>query len=107
MDRSGMLCGLLLLGLLSARCLGQASQEVSAAEDFAADKPEPAADRDLMEALEALLGTMHSRISSAEKRGSIPLVTAYKYDILILIYGVPYITPPPPDEFNHQLPAAN
>ncbi|XP_035485372.1 cocaine- and amphetamine-regulated transcript-like [Scophthalmus maximus] len=73
MDRSGMLCGLLLLGLLSARCLGQASQEVSAAEDFAADKPEPAADRDLMEALEALLGTMHSRISSAEKRGSIPL----------------------------------
>ncbi|TMS13199.1 cocaine- and amphetamine-regulated transcript-like [Larimichthys crocea] len=72
MDSSGMLRGLLLVGLLSVMCHGQASQEVSA-EDFGVDKTEPAADRDLIEALEALLGRMHGRISSPEKRGSIPL----------------------------------
>nr|XP_043886028.1 cocaine- and amphetamine-regulated transcript-like [Solea senegalensis] len=72
MDSSGMLRGLLFVGLLSALCHGQASQEVSA-EDFTVEKPEPAADRDLLEALEALLGRMHNRISSTEKRGSIPL----------------------------------
>ncbi|XP_078110688.1 cocaine- and amphetamine-regulated transcript-like [Sander vitreus] len=74
MDSSGigMLRGLLFVGLLSVICHGQASQEVSA-EDFGVDKPEPAADRDLVDALESLLGRMHNRISSTEKRGSIPL----------------------------------
>ncbi|XP_070765315.1 cocaine- and amphetamine-regulated transcript-like [Enoplosus armatus] len=72
MDSSRMLRGLLFVGLLSVMCYGQASQEVSA-EDFGVDKPEPAADRDLVEALEAVLGRMHNRISSTEKRGSIPL----------------------------------
>ncbi|XP_038557383.1 cocaine- and amphetamine-regulated transcript protein-like [Micropterus salmoides] len=72
MDSSRMLRVLLLVGLLSVMCHGQASQEVSA-EDFGVDKPEPAAERDLIEALEALLGRMHNRISSTEKRGSIPL----------------------------------
>ncbi|XP_016886207.1 cocaine- and amphetamine-regulated transcript-like [Cynoglossus semilaevis] len=71
MDSSGLLRGLLFLGLLSVLCHGQASQEVSA-EDFTVDKPEPAADRDLIDALETLLGRMHNRISY-EKRGSIPL----------------------------------
>lgn len=47
MDSSGILRGLLFVGLLSVMCLGQASQEVSA-EDFGVDKPEPAADRDLV-----------------------------------------------------------
>ncbi|XP_030270897.1 cocaine- and amphetamine-regulated transcript-like [Sparus aurata] len=72
MDSSGLLRGLLLVGLLCVLSHGQTSQEVSA-EDFGADKPEPAADRDLVEALEALLGRMHSRTGSTEKRGSIPL----------------------------------
>ncbi|XP_054476647.1 cocaine- and amphetamine-regulated transcript-like [Anoplopoma fimbria] len=72
MESSGMLRGLLLVGLLSVMCCGQTSQEVSV-EDFGPDKPEPAADRDLMEALEALLGGMRNRIPSTEKRGSIPL----------------------------------
>ncbi|XP_068580495.1 cocaine- and amphetamine-regulated transcript-like isoform X2 [Cebidichthys violaceus] len=73
MDSSGMLRGLLFVGLLCVMCRGQSSQEVSA-EDFGVDKPEPAADRDLMEALEALLGRMRSnRIPSTEKRGSIAL----------------------------------
>ncbi|KAM9861393.1 cocaine- and amphetamine-regulated transcript-like [Aulostomus maculatus] len=65
---SVMIRGLLLVGLLTVLCHGQASQEVSA-EDLGA---EAAADRDLMEALEALLGRMQNRIST-EKRGSIPL----------------------------------
>ncbi|XP_019963733.1 cocaine- and amphetamine-regulated transcript-like [Paralichthys olivaceus] len=75
MDRSGMLRWPLLfffLSLMCTVCHGQASQEVSA-EDFGLEKPEAAADRDLVEALEALLGRMHSHISSTEKRGSIPL----------------------------------
>ncbi|XP_076595112.1 cocaine- and amphetamine-regulated transcript-like [Chaetodon auriga] len=70
MDSAGMLRGLLFVGLLCVMCRGQASQDVSA-EDFGVDKPEPAADRNLIEALEALLG--RTRISSTEKRGSIPL----------------------------------
>ncbi|XP_074515203.1 cocaine- and amphetamine-regulated transcript-like isoform X1 [Sebastes fasciatus] len=72
MESSRMLLGLLLVGLLSLLSHGQTSQEVSA-EDFGGDRPEPAADRDLIDALEALLGRMHNRISSTEKRGSIPL----------------------------------
>ncbi|KAF3833035.1 hypothetical protein F7725_026700 [Dissostichus mawsoni] len=67
-----MLRGMLFLGLLSVLCHGQASQEVSA-EDFGADRPEPATDRDLIEALEALLGRMHDRSPSTEKRGTIAL----------------------------------
>uniref|UniRef100_A0A672HSV0 Uncharacterized protein n=2 Tax=Salarias fasciatus TaxID=181472 RepID=A0A672HSV0_SALFA len=72
MDSSGMLRGLLLLGLLSVLCHGQASQEVSA-EDLGEQRLEPAADRDLIEALESLLGRMHSRVANTEKRGIIPL----------------------------------
>ena len=45
--RSSALRALLLLGLLAVLCHGQTSQEVSA-EDFEADKAEPAADRDLV-----------------------------------------------------------
>ncbi|KAF3686219.1 Cocaine- and amphetamine-regulated transcript protein CART(1-39) CART(42-89) Precursor [Channa argus] len=67
MESSGMLRGLLFVGLLTVLCHGQASREVSA-EDFAVEKPESAADKDLIEALEALLGKMHS----TEKRGNIP-----------------------------------
>ncbi|XP_071394743.1 cocaine- and amphetamine-regulated transcript-like [Centroberyx affinis] len=72
MDSSGMLRGLLCVGLLSALCRGQASQEVSA-EDFGLEKPDAAAEKDLIEALETLLSTMHNRVYSTEKRGSIPL----------------------------------
>ncbi|XP_072237286.1 cocaine- and amphetamine-regulated transcript-like [Leuresthes tenuis] len=72
MESSGMLRGLLLIGLLSGLCRGQAPPE-DPAEDFGAGKPEPAADRDLVEALEALLGQMNHVSSSTEKRGSIPL----------------------------------
>uniref|UniRef100_A0A3B5A030 Uncharacterized LOC103367867 n=1 Tax=Stegastes partitus TaxID=144197 RepID=A0A3B5A030_9TELE len=72
MESSGTLRGLLLLlGLLSAVCHGQVSQEVS--EEFGEDKAEAAADRDLIEALEALLGRAQNRLPSTEKRGSIPL----------------------------------
>lgn len=47
MDSSGMLRGLLCAGLLIALCRGQASQEVSA-EDFGVEKPDAAADKDLV-----------------------------------------------------------
>ncbi|XP_005746738.1 cocaine- and amphetamine-regulated transcript-like [Pundamilia nyererei] len=72
MDSSGMLRGLLLVGLLSVLCHGQASREVSA-EDFGEKKQEAAVDRDLLEALDVLLGRNHNQVSSPEKRGSIPL----------------------------------
>ncbi|XP_049459665.1 cocaine- and amphetamine-regulated transcript-like [Epinephelus fuscoguttatus] len=72
MESSGMLRRLLFVCLLSVICQGQASQDVYA-EDFGVNKPEPRADRDLMEVLEALLGRIHHRISSTEKRGSIPV----------------------------------
>uniref|UniRef100_A0A669DCA0 Cocaine- and amphetamine-regulated transcript-like n=1 Tax=Oreochromis niloticus TaxID=8128 RepID=A0A669DCA0_ORENI len=72
MDSSGMLRGLLLVGLLSVLCHGQASREVSA-EDFGEEKQEAAVDRDLLEALDVLLGRNHNQVSSPEKRGSIPL----------------------------------
>lgn len=42
-----MLRGLLLVGLLSVICHGQASPEVST-EELEGDKPEAAADRDLV-----------------------------------------------------------
>ncbi|XP_060924484.1 cocaine- and amphetamine-regulated transcript-like [Limanda limanda] len=75
MDRSGTLRWLLLFFFFSLTCSpghAQASQEVSA-EDLDFQKPEAAADRDLVEALETLLGRMHARLSSTEKRGIIPL----------------------------------
>ncbi|KAM4596436.1 cocaine- and amphetamine-regulated transcript-like isoform 2-T2 [Fundulus diaphanus] len=67
-----MLHMLLLLSLLLVLCHGQASQEVSA-EDFEVEKMDPATDGDLVGALEVLLGRIHSRVSSTEKRGSIRL----------------------------------
>ncbi|XP_029001294.1 cocaine- and amphetamine-regulated transcript-like [Betta splendens] len=66
MESSGILRGLLFVVLLSVLCYGQASNEVSA-EDFEVGNSEPGADKELLEALEALLGRTH-----AEKRGSIP-----------------------------------
>lgn len=47
MDSSGLLRGLLLAGLLSVTCHGQASEEMSA-EDIGVDRTEPTADRDLV-----------------------------------------------------------
>ncbi|KAF7659657.1 hypothetical protein LDENG_00294190 [Lucifuga dentata] len=86
MNSSGMLHGLLCVGLLSALCHGQASHEVST-EEFREEKLESTADKELVsitqtdkeeeeevevEALEALLGSMENQVST-EKRGSIPL----------------------------------
>uniref|UniRef100_A0A3Q3X0Z0 Uncharacterized protein n=1 Tax=Mola mola TaxID=94237 RepID=A0A3Q3X0Z0_MOLML len=56
MDSSGM-----LRGLLCVTCHDHMSQEV--------DEPEPA-DRDLVEALEVLLGRMDNQVSFPEKRGN-------------------------------------
>ncbi|XP_013876862.1 cocaine- and amphetamine-regulated transcript-like [Austrofundulus limnaeus] len=72
MDSSRTLRGLLLLGLLSILTCSQATRQNSA-ENFELQTSEPAADRDLVEALEALLDRMNNHISSTEKRGSIPL----------------------------------
>ncbi|XP_060899463.1 cocaine- and amphetamine-regulated transcript-like [Labrus mixtus] len=67
MEISGILHSLLLLLLLSVLCGGEASPEVSS------EDPDAAPDRDLVDAVEALLSRIHSRVSSTEKRGSIPL----------------------------------
>ncbi|KAM6981262.1 cocaine- and amphetamine-regulated transcript-like [Aplochiton taeniatus] len=72
MNCSGMLRGMLCIGLLSILCNGQVSQEVSA-EDLGAEKPDTHSDNDFIEAMEALLGRMENRLPSTEKRGSIPL----------------------------------
>ncbi|CAJ1050055.1 cocaine- and amphetamine-regulated transcript protein-like [Xyrichtys novacula] len=69
MESSWLLRSLLLLLLLSILSGGQASPDVSS-EDSG---PEAAADKDLVEAVGALLSRIHSGVSSAEKRGSIPL----------------------------------
>ncbi|XP_049573799.1 cocaine- and amphetamine-regulated transcript-like [Syngnathus scovelli] len=71
MESSAVLRALLVVSLLVLLCHGQTSQEVSV-EDMEGDRGEPGADRDLVEALDVLLGRMHNRIST-EKRGSIPL----------------------------------
>ncbi|XP_057703134.1 cocaine- and amphetamine-regulated transcript-like [Corythoichthys intestinalis] len=71
MESSAVLRGLLAFSLLVVSCHGQTSQELSV-EDLDGDRSELAADRDLVEALDVLLGRMHNRIST-EKRGSIPL----------------------------------
>nr|XP_057933614.1 cocaine- and amphetamine-regulated transcript-like [Doryrhamphus excisus] len=71
MESSSVFRGVLMVSLLAVLCRGQTSQEVSA-EDLEVDRNEPAADRELVEALEVLLGKVHNRVST-EKRGSIPL----------------------------------
>ncbi|XP_077569762.1 cocaine- and amphetamine-regulated transcript-like [Stigmatopora nigra] len=71
MESSAVLRGLLLFSLLFVLCYGQTSQELSV-EELDGDKSEQETDRDLVEALDVLLGKMHNRIST-QKRGSIPL----------------------------------
>ncbi|XP_054627837.1 cocaine- and amphetamine-regulated transcript-like [Dunckerocampus dactyliophorus] len=71
MESSAVLRGVLVVSLLVVLCHGQTSQEVSA-EDLEVGRNEPAADRELVEALEVLLDKVHNRVSM-EKRGSIPL----------------------------------
>ncbi|XP_036820479.1 cocaine- and amphetamine-regulated transcript protein [Oncorhynchus mykiss] len=71
MDSSGVLLRLLCIGLMSVMCRGQASHEVSA-EDFGAQNSAAAAEKELVDAMEALLVKMQSRLPSNEKRGMIP-----------------------------------
>ncbi|CAL8351462.1 unnamed protein product [Merluccius merluccius] len=72
MDSWGILRGMLCVGLLAVLCRGQTSQEVSS-EDFGGmDRSDVGAERDFIEAMERILGRMHDRVSSPEKRG-IPL----------------------------------
>ncbi|CAB1339110.1 unnamed protein product [Coregonus sp. 'balchen'] len=73
MDSSGVLLRLLCIGLMFVMCRGQASQEVSA-EEFGAQKSAAAAaaEKELVDAMEALLVKMQSHLPSTEKRGMIP-----------------------------------
>ncbi|KAG7271760.1 hypothetical protein CRUP_032663 [Coryphaenoides rupestris] len=71
-DSSGMLRGLLCVGLLAVLCRGQTSQQEVSSEDLGVDRSDAGAERDFIEAMERILGKMHDRVSSPEKRG-IPL----------------------------------
>ncbi|KAG5849081.1 cocaine- and amphetamine-regulated transcript-like [Anguilla rostrata] len=71
MESSGILVGLLCISLVSVLCCGQ-SREVSA-EEFEAKKSPDSTEKELLEAMEDLLGKFQSRLPSTEKRGSIPL----------------------------------
>ncbi|XP_041918568.1 cocaine- and amphetamine-regulated transcript-like [Alosa sapidissima] len=71
MDSAGLLFGLLCVCVLSAISNGQVSKEVSA-EDAGPQNSAVSAERDLLQAMEALLGRYHDQLPSAEKRG-IPL----------------------------------
>ncbi|KAG9352306.1 hypothetical protein AGOR_G00166140 [Albula goreensis] len=71
MESSGMLLGLLFVSLVSVICSGQ-SPEVSS-EDYEEKKSPASSEKELVEAMEELLGKFQSRLPSTEKRGSIPL----------------------------------
>ncbi|KAL2088304.1 hypothetical protein ACEWY4_015203 [Coilia grayii] len=68
MDSAGMLFGLLCVSVLSVICNGQVSKEVSA-EDAVPQNSAVSAERDLLQAMEALLGRYHEHLPSSEKRG--------------------------------------
>ncbi|XP_046897506.1 cocaine- and amphetamine-regulated transcript-like isoform X1 [Hypomesus transpacificus] len=72
MDSSGVLRGLLCIGLLSVMCRGQASKEVSS-EESDAQTFDAANEKELMDVMETLLGKMNHRFPSTDKRGSIPI----------------------------------
>ncbi|KAG7468145.1 hypothetical protein MATL_G00139700 [Megalops atlanticus] len=71
MESSGMLLCLLCVSLVFVMCGGQ-SREVSA-EEYEAKKSPASTERELVEAMEELLGKFQSTLPSTEKRGSIPL----------------------------------
>ncbi|KAL1007532.1 hypothetical protein UPYG_G00088020 [Umbra pygmaea] len=71
MESSSVLLGLLFINVLSVICQGQMSQEVSA-EDFGVQNSAAATEKELVDAMEALLVKMQSRLPSTDKRGMIP-----------------------------------
>lgn len=76
MDSSGMLRGLLLVGLLSVLCHGQASREVSA-EDFGEEKQEAAVDRDLVSICRAV--SLWRKATYDQSEGGISLMIKLRH----------------------------
>ncbi|XP_031424909.1 cocaine- and amphetamine-regulated transcript-like [Clupea harengus] len=68
MDSAGMLFGLLCISFLSVICNGQVSKEVST-EDVGPQNSVVSADRDLLQAMDVLLGRYNEQLPSSEKRG--------------------------------------
>ncbi|XP_030648157.1 cocaine- and amphetamine-regulated transcript-like [Chanos chanos] len=68
MESSGMLYGLMCISLLTVICTGQVSQEISS-ENVASQNSEMSTERELIEAMEALLGKYPERPHAEEKRG--------------------------------------
>ncbi|KAK6476892.1 cocaine- and amphetamine-regulated mRNA protein-like [Huso huso] len=73
MESSGMLLAVLCASLALALCQGQSSREVSD-EAYTVKKPPSSSEKELVEAMEELLGKFQSRFPSYEKKaGTIPL----------------------------------
>ncbi|RXM91243.1 hypothetical protein EOD39_21378 [Acipenser ruthenus] len=78
MESSGMLLAVLCASLALALCQGQSSREVSD-EEYTVKKSPSSSEKELVEAMEELLGKFQSRFPSYEKKaGTIPLVSSLK-----------------------------
>ncbi|MGH0126398.1 UNVERIFIED_CONTAM: hypothetical protein FKN15_041458 [Acipenser sinensis] len=76
MESSGMLLAVLCASLALALCQGQSSREVSD-EEYTVKKSPSSSEKELVEAMEELLGKFQSRFPSYEKKaGTIPLENA-------------------------------
>ncbi|MBN3308949.1 cocaine- and amphetamine-regulated transcript-like [Amia ocellicauda] len=73
MDNSAVLIGLLCASFVVVLCHGQSSREIST-EEFAAKKSPSSTEKELVEAMEELLGKFQNRFPSYEKKGgTIPM----------------------------------
>ncbi|XP_051997995.1 cocaine- and amphetamine-regulated transcript-like [Xyrauchen texanus] len=66
MESSGILIGLIIVRIFTVMCCGQVSQELSSDETQLSQQE---AEKDLVEAMAALLGRHQTHLPSTEKRG--------------------------------------
>ncbi|MBN3316883.1 CART protein, partial [Atractosteus spatula] len=69
MESSSLMMSLLCASLVLVLCYGQSSRELST-EEFAAKKSPSSTEKELVEAMEELLGKVQSRFPSYEKKAA-------------------------------------